>query len=154
MPGLVLAGEWRDTAVTLLDSNQRRCAFLREAVARLGYGERVEVLEARAEDAGRRPDLRGSYDLVTARGFGSPSVTAECAAPFLRVGGQLLVSEPPASEPGGDPGRWPEDGVALLGLVVVASWTTPYHYRSLRQASRCPERFPRRVGVPTKRPLF
>lgn len=154
LPGLVLAGEWPAAAVTLLDSNRRRCDFLREAVARLGYADQVGVVEARAEDAGRRDDLRGTYDVVTARGFGGPGVTAECAAPFLRVGGQLLVSEPPVGGTGTDAGRWPADGVAVLGLVGTGSWTTPYHYRSLLQVRPCPERFPRRVGIPAKRPLF
>jgi 16S rRNA (guanine527-N7)-methyltransferase len=154
VPGLVLAERWPASEVTLLDVAERRCRFLAEAVAALGWAARVAVVRARAEDAGRRPDLRGAFDLVVARGFGQPAVTAECGAPFLAVGGRLVVSEPPAADNSGGPARWPEEGLATLGLRGAGEWRQPYHYRAFEQVSACPERYPRRVGIPAKRPLF
>jgi 16S rRNA (guanine527-N7)-methyltransferase len=153
LPGLALADEWPTARVTLLDSQQRRCAFLRAAVEQLGYDDRVEVVEARAEIAGRQPGLRGGFDVVTARSFGRPAVTAECGAPFLRVEGWLVVSEPPG---GGDldDSRWPAAGLAMLGLSRGAEWASEFRFQSLVQTSVCPDRYPRRVGVPGKRPLF
>jgi len=71
-------------------------------------GERVRVIRSRAEVAGHDPALRFQFDLVTARGFGPPAVTAECAAGFLRVDGRLVVSEPPEDRVS----RWPSDGLA------------------------------------------
>ncbi len=50
--------------------------------------------------------------------------------------------------------RWPSEGVAMLGLTPGRVWTDPYAYRSFRQSTPCPDRYPRRVGVPAKRPLF
>lgn len=149
VPGLVLAGRWPGATAVLLDSAERRTAFLAEAVAELGWSDRVEVVRLRAEEAGRRPELRAGCDLVVARGFGPPPVTAECAAPLLRVGGRLVVSEPPDAEE-----RWPEDGLALVGLAPAERWHEPFHYRSFLLTSLCPEAYPRRVGVPGKRPLF
>ena len=110
----------------------------------------VTVVRARAEDAGRDPGLRGAFGLVTARSFGPPPVTAECAAPFLAVDGRLVVSEPPD---GAD--RWPADGVALLDLELLRRTTTAAgRYQVLRQRTLVDERFPRRTGIPGKRPLF
>jgi 16S rRNA (guanine527-N7)-methyltransferase len=166
VPGLVLALAWPDAEMVLLDASARRTTFLAEAVAELGVAERVRVVRSRAEPAGHDPMLRGCFDVVVARGFGPPPVTAECGAPFLVVGGRLLVSDPPAEGP--EPGaaatppspapvvadRWPADGVAGLGLVVEMTWSDPFHYRSLLLERPCPERFPRRDGVPAKRPLF
>jgi 16S rRNA (guanine527-N7)-methyltransferase len=155
VPGLVLATRWTDATAVLLDASERRCAFLTEAVTALRCDDRVSVVRARAEQAGRRGDLRGGFDLVVARGFGPPAVTAECGAPFLAVGGRLVVSEPPdghAAGPG--PGRWPAEGLALVGLMPDRAWTEPYHYRSYVLERPCPGRYPRRVGVPAKRPLF
>lgn len=154
LPGLVLAAEWSTARVTLLDSQQRRCAFLRKAVDGLDYDDRVEVVEARAESAGQQARLRGRYDVVTARGFGRPAVTAECGAPFLRVGGLLVVSEPPGRGDVDDVSRWPASGLRLLGLGIGSGWVTEFRYRSLVQMEPCPARYPRRVGVPAKRPLF
>jgi 16S rRNA (guanine527-N7)-methyltransferase len=148
VPGLVLASSWAASTWVLLDAMVRRCAFLRGAVAELGLAERVRVIEDRAERTGREEAWRGTFDLVTARSFARPAVTAECAAPFLRVGGTLLVSEPPD-----EPDRW--EGVALLGLEdrgLVGDRDT--HIRVLAQVAPCEQRYPRRVGVPEKRPLW
>jgi 16S rRNA (guanine527-N7)-methyltransferase len=155
VPGLVLAGLWPDAEGVLLDASERRCAFLAEAIDHLGLAGRVRVVRARAEEAGRSADLRGSMDVVTARGFGPPPVTAECGAPFLRVGGRLVVSEPPdggADEPPAS--RWPAEGLATVGLAPDRAWSEPYRYRSFVAVAACPARYPRRVGVPGKRPLF
>jgi 16S rRNA (guanine527-N7)-methyltransferase len=89
---------------------------------------------------------------VTARGFGPPPVTAECAAPFLRLGGHLVVSEPRDGEAAED--RWPEGPLAGLGLTAAGEWRDPFHYRRFRQATPCPATYPRRTGQPAKRPLF
>lgn len=151
VPGLVLADRWPDTRFLLLDSMERRTDFLRDAVDGLGWAGRVEVLRARAEVAGRDDRLRGWFDVVVSRSFGPPPVTAECAAPLLRTGGLLVVSEPPDGAQ-----RWPEAGVALVGL----QWdrrhqaTSGAGYAVLAQASPCPARYPRREGMPAKRPLW
>ena len=58
---------------------------------------RVEVVVGRAEVLARSAALRATFDLVVARSFGAPAVTAECAVGFLRPGGSLVVTEPPDS---------------------------------------------------------
>lgn len=154
VPGLVLALQWTETVTVLLDASERRCAFLTEAVASLGCGDRVTVVRSRAERAGRRDDLRGQFEAVVARGFGPPAVTAECGAPFLAVDGRLVVSEPPGSGLTVDHDRWPSAGLSLVGLRADRAWDRPYHYRSFVQERPCPPVYPRRDGVPGKRPLF
>jgi 16S rRNA (guanine527-N7)-methyltransferase len=154
VPGLVLALAWREAAVVLLDAASRRVAFLADAVTELGLDDRVTVVHARAEAAGRDPGLRGAFDVVVARGFGPPPVTAECGAPFLVEHGRLLVSDPPIEGDGGADDRWPAEGLALVGLAVERTWSEPFHYRSLVLAEPCPDRYPRRDGIPAKRPLF
>lgn len=152
VPGLVLAALWPERTILLLDANRRRARFLEEAVASLGWTRRATVRCARAELAGRDPDLRGQFGAVVARGFGPPATTAECAAPFLRVGGLLVVSQPPSDEAARD--RWHVEGCATLGLGLARRIATPVAVQVLRQGSPCPDRFPRRDGMPAKRPLF
>lgn len=150
VPGLVLALAWPGSRWTLLDAGERRTAFLASAVAELGLGDRVAVRRDRAEVAGRDPALRGVFDLVVARAFGRPAVTAECAGPFLRVGGRLEVSEPPDR-----PDRWDERGLAGLGLrLAVRASAGEAAVAVFERVAPCPSRFPRRVGVPAKRPLW
>ncbi len=153
VPGLVLAVRWETSTFVLVESRARRSAFLLHAVEELGLGERVRVLAERAEIVGHTLTQRGGFDLVTARSFARPAVVAECAAPLLGVGGLLVVSEPPG-EPGDLSGRWPRGGLAELGLGDAESTTAGYRFVVVRQRRPCPSRFPRRVGIPAKRPLF
>ncbi len=135
----------------LLEAQLRRADFLRQAVRRLALGDRVEVRHVRAEAAGRALDLRGTCDAVVARAFGPPAVVAECAAPLLRVGGRLVVSDPPEA----GAGRWPPDALADLGLGTPRPVDVDgFHLTVLAQASPCPDRFPRRPGIPERQPLF
>lgn len=151
VPGLILAMLFPDSEAVLIDARRRRSANLEISVHTLGLTERVSVLCARAEEAGRDPELRGGFDLVVARSFGSPAITAECAAPFLAVGGSLSVSEPPSARED----RWQVEGLKALGL------TRPDLHRVgeagfmvSRLEELCPERYPRRNGMPEKRPLW
>ena len=155
LPGLVVAQHWPEASLVLLDASARRTDFLRRAVERLGLQGRIEVVGGRAEELGRDGRLRGGFDGVLARSFGRPAVVAECAAPFLKVGGWLVVSEPPAHD-GGTQGdeRWPHEGLRQLGLVPSDPARGEFAFQVLRQAEPCPERFPRRNGVPAKKPLF
>jgi 16S rRNA (guanine527-N7)-methyltransferase len=155
LPGLVVAAEWPEATLVLIEANGRRAFFLRQAVERLDLEARVSVVEERAEVCGRDATLRAGFDGVLARSFGRPAVLAECAAPLLRTGAWLLVSEPPL--PGGTDGqddRWPPEPLRQLGLHPAEVVHEGFEYRVLRQVEACPERFPRRNGVPAKRPLF
>jgi 16S rRNA (guanine527-N7)-methyltransferase len=159
LPGLVVAAAWPEATFVLLEANGLRAAFLRRAVGLLGLEERVSVLQERAEAAGRDSRHRAGFDEVLARSFGRPAVVAECGAPLLRVGGWLVVSEPPSSSDdsatiGTEDVRWPAEGLAQFGLESAGVFQDGATYQVLRQAEICPERFPRRDGVPAKKPRF
>ena len=156
VPGVVVALDRPDIDLVLLDAMERRGEFLHWAVGTLELGDRVRVVVDRAEAAARRTELRGAFDVVLSRSFGSPAVTAECAVGFLRPpdgstpGGALVVSEPP---PGAAP-RWPVDVLAALALRDEGLRDDDgARLRVLRAVGPCDDRYPRRVGVPAKRPL-
>lgn len=146
IPGLVIAVARPDLEVVLVEAAAKRCRFLESAVLALALS--TTVVEGRAEVVGRGA-LRGSAAAVVARSFGTPAVTAECAAPLLRVGGRLIVSEPPE-----DVERWPVEPLGQLGLTPSLRTDGVPAMQVLEQTSPCPDRFPRRDGKPAKRPLF
>jgi 16S rRNA (guanine527-N7)-methyltransferase len=146
VPALILALLCQDSSWLLIESQHRRAAWLRAAVIGVGLAPRVAVIEARAEEVGRSAH-RATAAAVTARSFARPGVTAECAAPLLRVGGSAWVAEPPRSAVS----RWPAGPLAELGLRVGDGWEG---WARLELERPCPDRYPRRVGVPAKRPLF
>jgi 16S rRNA (guanine527-N7)-methyltransferase len=153
LPGLVLIACWPDASFVLMDANQRRTDFLAEEIEQSGQGDQVSVVRARAEEAGRADELRERADLVVARSFGAPATTAECASPLLALGGRAVISEPPGEEAAE---RWDAEGLAQLGLERCSRhrYLDRFGYQVLLKVEACDDRYPRRVGVPAKRPLF
>jgi 16S rRNA (guanine527-N7)-methyltransferase len=151
VPGLVFAIEWPAVRATLLDGQLRRTAWLRGAVARLGLGDRVAVVEGRAEELAHDPELRERFPLVVARGFAPPPATAECGSGFVRVEGSLSVSEPP----GGAVDRWDPQGLRRLGLEISGQVVHPIgSFVILGKHAPLEDEFPRQRNLPLKSPLW
>jgi 16S rRNA (guanine527-N7)-methyltransferase len=153
VPGLVLASCWPAAQVVLLDASERRTVFLRETVESWPAAAGVEVVRGRAEDFGRSAERRQRFQVVTSRSFGTTALTAECGAALLRTGGWMVVSEPPQVR---SEDRWPTDGLSLVGMESIESRRVcdRFGYRVLSKVTGIADRFPRRVGIPAKRPLF
>ena len=152
IPGVILLEHWPAARGVLLDSRPRRCSYLEETVRALGLLGRASVACGRAEELARQASLRGTFELVVARGFGPPATTAECAVGFLAPGGRLAVSEPPGAP---DPGRWPEDGLAALGLSgAEVRKADGAGVAMLTASGPVADGWPRRTGVPARRPLW
>ncbi|MEO5898912.1 MAG: RsmG family class I SAM-dependent methyltransferase [Ilumatobacteraceae bacterium] len=112
LPGLVIAWRAPSLEVLLIERRATRADLLRRAVSALGMAARVHVVTA---DVRTVAQARGHvFDVVTARSFAAPAVTAAHAASLLRFpGGVALISEPPSP----DAARWPVDMLASHGLV-------------------------------------
>ncbi len=113
LPALPMLVDDPTLEITMLDASQKRCSFLVWAASELGVADRADVVNGRAEESAHDPSLREQFDAVVARGFGPPAVTVECGAAFLRVGGRLIISEPPERR------RWRPEGLAAVGLELV-----------------------------------
>lgn len=150
IPGIVIASLLPSTRIRFVDSSQRRMAVLHEQLERLGLSDRGAIHCERAESFARTEVHRGSADIVVARGFAGPGITAECAAPILRRGGLLVVSDAPDETVD----RWPSEGLARLGLVRQERVNEPFHFFVGQLVADCPGIYPRRIGIPEKRPLF
>jgi len=153
VPGLVLGSCWQEARVVLMDASERRTQFLVETLDAWSGSARIEVVRGRAEELGHRADLREQFQAVTSRSFGIPALTAECGSSFLVDGGWMVVSEPPEIAP---ELRWPEAGLAVVGLEPVETTRIAgrFGYQVLHKTTPIEARFPRRVGIPAKRPIF
>jgi 16S rRNA (guanine527-N7)-methyltransferase len=149
VPGIPLALA-TGAAVTLVEPIGKRAAFLRTALSTLGL--EGTVVAARAEDAARDPGLREQFQTATARAVASGPAVAELTVPFLAVGGRALLQR-------GELTARERDAVAdaafVLGAELVEERSVGGERRILVLAKRSPTgpRFPRRNGVPAKRPL-
>ncbi|MDR0396113.1 MAG: 16S rRNA (guanine(527)-N(7))-methyltransferase RsmG [Oscillospiraceae bacterium] len=154
-PGVPLAIARPDITFTLLDSMEKRCAFLRRAVEALGLN--TEVARARAEDFGRMKERRGGYDLALCRAVAPLSVLLELAVPLLRAGGMLIAHKGPAVE---DEYPGARRAAAMLGARLLdpvsagVPGTGSRHVLAMALAVRsCPDKYPRRAGEPARSPL-
>jgi 16S rRNA (guanine527-N7)-methyltransferase len=154
MPGLPLKLARPELEVTLLEADQRKAAFLVHAAARLGVG--VEVVAERAELAARRARLRESFQVVTCRALAALPVALELCLPFVALGGRLLGMRT-AEEDEAGPGL--AEVAARLGGGRPEVVEAPSSSRSrgtvvvVPKIAETPSAFPRRPGVPNRRPL-
>ena len=158
LPGMVLAIARPEWELTLLDSLQKRCRFLEEAARELGL-RNVDVRWGRAEDLAREPGLRDGFDLVTARAVAEMATLVELCLPFARPGAGALVA---AKGPGpGDEVARAAAAIEALGgaapkVVPVDSFSGDgqrFTAVVVQKASPTPNKYPRRAGLPNKRPL-
>ena len=155
-PGLPIKILRPALSLTLLEAHAKRAAFLERLVQRLGL-QGVTVVNGRAEDVAREPNHRQAYDLALARAVAPLPVLVELTLPFLRLGGALAAPKGSAAR------REAKEAAAALSacgglLESVRPLSVPYAETPptlviVRKVSDTPQRFPRRPGIPAKRPL-
>ena len=153
IPGAIACPHWQ---MSLLDSTQKKIHCLAQVLHDLN-GLNVTTLCDRAEQLGHAAQHRGQYDLALIRAVATAPVCAEYAIPLLREQGIAVLYR----------GQWnATDEVGLcqaldvLGgeLCHIQSWTTPIsnsdrHCIYLKKTKPTPDKYARRIGVPTKKPL-
>ncbi len=155
IPGIPIKIARPETTIALLESNEKRCRFLREVIAALRL-DGAGVLEGRAEVWGRQPGHREAYGLALARAVAPLAVLAEYALPFVMEGGWLAA---PKGSAGPREVREAARALAELGgeLVSAEPFLPPAGPAQtlvlVRKVAPTPERYPRRAGIPAKRPL-
>ena len=152
VPLKLVCPAWR---VTLLEATRKKCDFLEHLAIVLPL-RATRVLWGRAESAGRLPVEREQYDLVLARAVAELDVLAEYMLPFARVGGYCLAWKGDAAEEV----RAAAHAIELLGgrlsavyAVRVPGVDAARSIVLIEKVAPTPEAYPRREGVPAKRPL-
>jgi 16S rRNA (guanine527-N7)-methyltransferase len=155
-PGVVLKIASPALRLTLLEAKGKKAEFLQVLVERLGLAD-VVVIRARAEEVGRDARHRERYDLALARALAGMATLAELTLPLVRVGGLVIAQkgENPASEV-----ETAQKAIFALGgqieeiaPVVVPGLDGTRHLVVLKKVSPTPTKYPRRPGIPAKRPL-
>lgn len=153
LPGLPLKIARPGLKMTLVESDQAKAAFLVRACAALGLPD-VEVVARRAEDVGRDPSHRESYDVAVARALAPMRVLVELCLPLVRVGGRLLAQKTEQEDLDGA-----RRAIDVLGGAlnrVVAAPSTARRAGTVVVVDKVrptPAAYPRRSGVPARKPL-
>jgi 16S rRNA (guanine527-N7)-methyltransferase len=149
LPGIPLALA-TGAELTLIEATLKKARFLRGALDALGIAGRV--VAERAEVAGHEESLRGRFAAVTARAVGGVTVVLEFTLPLLAVGGIAVLQRAPLSAG--------ERNAASDAALVLGGEVTGYEVMGpgrsvllVEQRTPTQPRFPRRTGIPTRKPL-
>jgi 16S rRNA (guanine527-N7)-methyltransferase len=153
LPGLALKLARPDLHVTLVESDQGKAAFLVQAAAGLLLKD-VEVIGRPAEEVGRDPRYRESFDVAVARALAPMPVLAELCLPLVRVGGRLLAQKTEKEDVSGAIHAIEVLGGSLDTVAAARSQTrTGGTVVVVRKVAATPAEYPRRPGVPRRSPL-
>ena len=156
LPGLALKLAFPWIELSLVESVAKKTAFLEHLTAKLGL-EGVSVHTGRAEALARDETLRDGFDLAVVRGVAKLPLLLEYCLPFCKSGGRLV-----ALKHGGDGRELDAAANALAELGGRIEKVVPVELEGLtddrvvilvEKTGPTPDRYPRRVGIPAKRPL-
>ena len=141
--------------VTIIDSLNKRIQFLHLLAEELGL-EGVHFYHGRAEDFAQDKQFRAQFDLVTARAVARMQVLSELTIPFLKVGGRLIALKASSAE---DELHQAKNALNLLFAKVLENVDyqlpngDPRTLTIVEKKKETPNKYPRKAGVPNKRPL-
>jgi 16S rRNA (guanine527-N7)-methyltransferase len=155
-PGLPLKIALPELSVTLLEATGKKAEFLRHLVKHLAL-DRVAVVKARAEEAGQATAHREQFDVAVARAVARLDTLVELTLPFVREGGLVIAQK------GDIPAGEVEDAAAAIDMlrgklrevrpVRVPGLEASRQLVIIEKVGPTPQKYPRRSGIPAKRPL-
>ncbi|MFW5943008.1 MAG: 16S rRNA (guanine(527)-N(7))-methyltransferase RsmG [Chloroflexota bacterium] len=155
-PGLPLKILYPRLQLTLVESVTKKTRFLRAVVEELGL-ENVEIIDRRVETVGQDPAHREQYDWAVARAVAALPVLAEYLLPLCRRGGHALAMK---GESAPQEMAQATEAISILGgapptlhPVQLPSRPDTYYLVLIEKTAPTPDNYPRRPGMPAKRPI-
>jgi len=156
IPGIPLKIAFPDIKLVLLEATAKKAAFLHHINHKLGL-DNVEISVGRAEDVAHLAQYRERFDLVLSRAVAPLPTLVELALPFCAIGGSFIAQKKGTIDQ--EIGR-ANRAIGLLGgnlrevkLVDLEEFADERRLVIIDKVLPTPELYPRRPGIPSKRPL-
>jgi 16S rRNA (guanine527-N7)-methyltransferase len=156
LPGIPLKIVFPDIKLTLLEATAKKAGFLRHIIQKLGL-DNVEVVVGRAEEIAHQPKYREKFDLVLSRAVAPLTALVELTLPLGAIGGSFIAQKKGNIDE--EIGR-ADKAIRLLGgrlrelkKVDLAGFADERYLVIIDKLSPTPEKYPRRPGLPAKRPI-
>jgi 16S rRNA (guanine527-N7)-methyltransferase len=155
VPGIIAAIACPTWQLTLIDSSNKKCGFL-DTFCKFNAIENVVILAGRAETLGHEEELRERFGFGFARALAKLPVALELTLPFIKLGGLLCIPHGKSSD---SEILRSKKTMKELGAVQIESLNyeltknAPMHALMFKKDHETPEKYPRRPGLPNKRPL-
>jgi len=157
IPGIPLKILFPDIRLVLLDATAKKAAFLHHLKDKLGLDD-VEIVVGRAEDIAHKTQYRERFDLVLSRAVAPLPTVVELTLPFCTVRGSFIAQKKGAIDPEISRAK---QAINLLGgnlrevkRIDLEEFTGERQLVIIDKVSPTPNKYPRRAGIPSKRPLL
>lgn len=142
--------------ITIVDSLNKRIKFLDTLVNKLNL-DKVNLVHGRAEEVGKNPQFRESFDVVTARAVAAMNVLTEFCLPLVKVGGQFVAMK---SEKAPEELETAKFAIKVLGGEIKQQESVELpndagirNFIFVGKVAKTPKKYPRKPGTPAKKPL-
>ncbi len=154
-PGIPLKIALPEMRIVLLESVGKKTTFLINVVDTLRLSG-VDIVKGRAEELAQRTEYRERFEVATGRALGKLATLAELTLPFCQLGG--LAIAPKKGDIGNELDRATRAIETLWGRLkavseVALTGLEGHRLVVMEKISTTPVQYPRRVGIPAKRPL-
>ena len=157
IPGIPLKIACPSIKLVLLEAAAKKAAFLRHIAQKLEL-DNVEILVGRAEEVAHRPQYREKFDLVLSRAVALLPTLVELTLPFCAVGGSFIAQKKGTI---GEEISQASKAISILGGSLrevkrfdLEEFVDERHLVIIDKLSLTPQKYPRRSGIPAKRPLM
>ncbi len=146
----------KDINITMLDSLNKRIAFLQSVIDKLSF-ENAKAFHLRAEEGGKDASFREKFDIATARAVAELSVLSEYALPFVKIGGYFIALKGADIEEELEKAK---PAIKMLGgktkrvQEVLLPSGIKHSIVIIEKVSPTPPVYPRKAGKPTKDPIL
>jgi 16S rRNA (guanine527-N7)-methyltransferase len=155
-PGILIKIAMPSIQLTLVESVGKKAEFCYHIIQILGL-DKVEVIPARVENVGQSPRHREQYDWAVARAVANLATLAEYLLPLVHIGGAMLAQKGEAAP---IEVQAADKAIKMMGgkLKQIHPLTLPgiaeeRYLIVIDKIAACPPQYPRRVGVPAKKPI-
>lgn len=156
-PGIPLKIAFPDIEVILLDSLHKRVDFLKTVIDNLGL-KKIEAVHGRAEDYAKEKNFREQFDLCVSRAVSNLSTLSEYCIPYVKIGGHFISYK---SEKLSEEKKDAEYAISVLGGEIEdqISFQIPNsdinrNLLIVRKKKETPVNYPRKAGLPLKKPII
>lgn len=156
-PGIPLKIAFPDLEIVLLDSLNKRVAFLNEVISELGL-KGISAVHSRAEDAGQKPEYREKFDFCVSRAVAHLAILSEYGLPFVKQGGYFIPYKS-----GNMDKEIKESEYAIKTLsgkiekknsFVIPNTDIERTLVLVKKTAPIHKKYPRKAGTPKKEPLI
>jgi 16S rRNA (guanine527-N7)-methyltransferase len=156
IPGIPLKIVFPQIHLVLLEATAKKAGFLNHIVAKLGLSD-VEIVVGRAEEIAHQDKYREQFDIVLSRAVAELAALAELTLPFCIVGGLVIAHKKGNIQ---EEIRRAEKAIHILGgtlkevrPIKLSEFPDNRSLVVIEKVSPSPEKYPRRAGMPSKKPL-